>query len=234
MPIARAQFSRIQGVENNLGRDDLVLESTTPIVHRLSLTLPLHEMHRDAEDRYFVEEAFGLAELSSNVGGVEGEDGDADDDVEVYVWNERLSTYVFVPEGGDAMGEGVDPRGWLSQDVEVDQAIGASSLESSPTSYGTPVDRVLPSERDILPFSFPLSPDFPILHSDNLPLCSSPDLRLPPLNELSLLLFAPDLPIIVEEDLSWRRYHGGFDEALSLSSVCISRLLLLRSLTPDR
>lgn len=87
--------------------------------------------------------------------------GDDDDDVEVYVWNERLATYVFVPEEDTVFGEGFVHGGEAWGDFHLTDFSDETS--SSPESIPRPFSPAavtstysLP-QRD-LPPSPPLSP----------------------------------------------------------------------------
>lgn len=116
-----------------------------------------------------------------------------DDDVEVYVWNERLATYVFVPEDDDTVVDG--GRAWSDLHLADFSDHPSSSPESIPRPFTpavvTPTHS--PTQGDLSP-SPPLSPLlFP---------------TLPPTQQ-PLSLFSPHdcLHIIVEENDS--DYHAG-------------------------
>lgn len=86
---------------------------------------------------------------------------DDDDDVEVYVWNERLATYVFVPEEDAVVGEDVVHGGGVWGDFHLtdfsDDA--SSSPESIPLPFSPAAVTYTPSSTsEDLPPSPTLSP----------------------------------------------------------------------------
>ncbi|KAF7792807.1 hypothetical protein EIP86_003906 [Pleurotus ostreatoroseus] len=133
-----------------------------------------------------------------------------DDDVEVYVWNERLATYVFVPEDETLVDELVIDRGevWgqfdpLAEFVHSDDASSWSEFLSLPSSPAAVSSTPPLTPYDLSP-SPPLSP---------LPLPA----LLPIQQPLSPLASHDHLPIIVEE--SENGCHAGFIDSTRRSSV---------------